>query len=86
MGGELSAEIHDAIAEAIRTHEGAMVGPWVLAAQTTDADGKREVWVLSAPETAIYEAKGLLAEATDRIRDEGAQYAWTSDDDTEDES
>lgn len=86
MDDDLRTLVHAAIAEAMRTSESAFLGPWVLAASTLNEDGQRVVWVLTGPDTVGYEAKGLLIEATDRIREDGLDHAWyLSDDDDTDE-
>jgi hypothetical protein len=84
MDDDLRANVHNAIAEVMRANGPRMLGPWVLAAATTANDGTREVWVLTGPDTVGYEAKGLVAEAGDRIIEDGLDKAWITDDTDED--
>lgn len=86
MDDDLRTIVHNAIAEAMSTNEAVMLGPWVFTASTLNEDGQRVVWVLTGPDTIGYEAKGLLVEATDRIREDGLAHAWYASDDDEDES
>ena len=79
---QICTDVHDAIATALLGHEKAMLGPWVLVAATTTIEGGRGVWLLTATDTIDYEAKGLLTDALDRVREDGLNaVAWTQDED-----
>lgn len=60
-------DVHDALAEALMKHERAMLGPWVVVAQSVEEDGSRGVWALAADDNLRYETLGLLHDAISRV-------------------
>lgn len=80
---QVTLDVHNAIAAALLKHERAMLGPWVLTAATTTEEGGRGVWVLTGEDVLDYEAKGLLTDALDRVRDDTSLFAHYDDDEDE---
>ena len=76
----LTDDAQDALANALMKHEQAMLGPWVLIAQSTAVDGSRGVWSIEARGCLRYEVLGLLNHALAEVN---ASYVFADDDEGE---
>jgi len=64
---QVEREVHDAIAAILGRH-GRMVTKWILAVETLDGDGVRDIESMASPDYRAWDSIGMLGFLTARER------------------